>query len=163
MKILNSMAFSFVRFLLPVGMALLISSCSEEKSEPLPELPPVELPKDVTGLYSGSIPCDDCTMKALRITLNEDSTVNAVQTRVTDSMQVDSLKGVFSVVDSSIRIVLPSASESADSVHWNFKRSASGNLVYMNSAGQFYEDENGRRAELFRIMTAPVQKSKDPK
>lgn len=33
----------------------------------------------------------------------------------------------------------------------------------MNSAGQFYEDENGRRAELFRIMTAPVQKSKDPK
>lgn len=161
MKFFNSMVFSFAKFVLPVGMIFLMSSCSEEKKESLPDLPPIELPKDVSGLYSGSMPCDNCSIKMIRLTLKEDSTANVVQTIVSDAMLVDTLNGVFVVTDSSVRIVLPIASGAADSVHWNFKRSKSGNLMYMNSAGEVYENKNGDRAELIRILNVPAQKAKD--
>jgi len=160
MKVLNSMAF--VRWACPLLIAFAISACSEdEKSAPLPDLPPIELPKDVPGLYSGSMPCDDCTAKMIRMTLNADSTADVVQTIVRDSMKVDSLKGFFVVSDSTLKVVLPVAPGSSDSSHWNYKRSKSGNLTYLNSAGAVYEDKDGNRAELIRIFKVPVVKTKE--
>lgn len=140
------------------GMAFAFSACSnDEKSEPLPELAPIDLPKDVAGLYSGSLPCDDCTARMVRMTLKADSTAEVVQTIVKDSMTVDSLKGTYAVSDSILKVTL--AVDDAN-MHWSYKRSASGNLTFLNSAGSVYEDENGKRWELIRIFKAPAKEAK---
>jgi len=160
MKILNSMAI--VKWACPLLAAFVISACSEEeKPAPLPDLPSIDLPKDVPGLYSGSMPCDDCAAKMVRMSLNADSSADVVQTVVRDSMKVDSLKGVFSVTDSTLKVILPVAAGSSDSVHWNYRRGTSGNLIYLTSAGSIYEDKDGNRAELIRIFKVPVAKAKE--
>lgn len=155
------MVFSFAKMACVCLAPFVLSACSEEKSEPLPDLPPVELPKDVPGLYSGSMPCDDCTVRMIRMTLNSDSTADVIQTIVRDAMVIDSLKGSYVVTENAVKVVLPAASGSSDSVHWNYMRSASGNLVYMNSAGSVYEDKDGNRSELIRILKVPVTKAKE--
>ena len=87
------------------AVALLVA-CSEEKSEPLPDLQPVEIPKDVPGLYSGRLPCDDCTSRMVRMTLSEDSSVVATQLTLRDTMVTDTLRGSYVVADSTIKISL---------------------------------------------------------
>ena len=113
----------------------------------MPDLPPIEIPKDVPGLYSGSLPCDDCTSRMVRMTLGEDNSVEAIQLILKDSMTTDSLKGTYSVTDSTIKITL-----AGDKGHWNFKRAKFGNLQYMTAAGTVYEDKDGMTAELIRIF-----------
>ncbi|MCQ2102160.1 MAG: copper resistance protein NlpE [Fibrobacter sp.] len=157
MKISESMVFHVVKMASPILAAVLICACSEEKSEPLPDLPAIELPKEFTGLYSGSMPCDDCTARMIRMNLNEDSTASVVQTLVRENMLVDTLKGSYAVsADSVIKVTLVSAN--GDNVHWNYKRSKSGNLTYLNSAGSIYEDRDGNKFDLIRILKAPVVK-----
>lgn len=154
MKIFDSMAFRFLKMACPMLAAISLSACSEEKAEPLPDLPPIELPKDVPGLYSGNLPCDDCTIRMIRMELKADSTAEVVQTKVRDAMQVDTLMGVYVVTDSALKVTLPMSQGSADSIHWGYKRSKSGNLTYLNSTGSIYEDGDGNRFELIRIFKA---------
>ena len=130
----------------------LFVACSEEKSEPLPDLPPVEIPKDVPGLYSGRLPCDDCTSRMVRMTLSEDSSVVATQLTLRDTMVTDTLRGTYVVTDSSIKISL-----SDNQLHWNFKRIKFGNLRYMTSAGVPYEDKDGLHADFIRIYKASLK------
>lgn len=138
------------KFLFSLCTVALLVACSEEKSEPLPDLPPIEIPKDVPGLYSGRLPCDDCTSRMVRMTLLEDNSVEAVQLTLRDTMATDSLKGTFVVSDSTIKVSL-----SNDKIHWNFKRIKFGNLRYMTSAGVLYKDKDGLHADLIRIFKAP--------
>lgn len=133
--------------------AFVLIGCSEEKQEPLPELPPIEIPKDLTGLYSGRLPCDDCTAKMVRMTLSEDKSVEVVQTVVKDTLEVDTLRGTFVAGDSTIKVELADKS-----IHWNFLRGKFGNLSYMTSAGTVYEDKDGLRAELIKIFKVKVSK-----
>ena len=130
----------------------LFVACSEEKSEPLPDLPPVEIPKDVPGLYSGRLPCDDCTSRMVRMTLAEDNSVVATQLTLRDTMVTDTLRGSYVVTDSAIKISL-----SENQVHWNFKRIKFGNLRYMTSAGVPYEDKDGLHADFIRIYKCPLK------
>lgn len=134
-----------MKFLFLLGIAALVAACSEEKSERLPDLPPVETPREVPGLYSGRLPCDDCTAKMARVTLAEDMTVSVVQTVVRDSMEVDTLAGTYAVTDSAVKITL------ANGIHWNYKRVKYGNLRFMTSAGVPYEDKDGLHADLIKI------------
>ena len=158
MKMLKSMVFPVARVALPILAVLLMTACEEdEKSDPLPNLPPIEIPKDVPGLYSGSLPCDDCTSRMVRMTLGEDSTVEAIQLILRDTMETDSLKGTYSVTDSTIKVTL-----AGDKGHWNFKRVKFGNLQYMTAAGTVYEDKDGMKAEMIRIFkVAPKSVAKD--
>lgn len=133
--------------------AAFFSACTEEKKEPLPDLPPVELPKGISGLYSGSLPCDDCTARVVLMTLKDDNSVEAVQTTVKETAVVDTLKGTYSVTDSTIKVSL-----SENSIHWGFKRIDSGNLSYLTSAGTVYEDENGMHADFMKIYKVPLTK-----
>ena len=130
----------------------LFVACSEEKSEPLPDLPPVEIPKDVPGLYSGRLPCDDCTSRMVRMTLAEDNSVVATQLTLRDTMVTDTLRGSYVVTDSAIKISL-----SENQVHWNFKRIKFGNLRYMTSAGVPYEDKDGLHADFIRIYKSTLK------
>lgn len=132
--------------------ALFVSACSEEKKEPLPDLPPIELPKDVPALYSGSLPCDDCKARMVQMTLKEDMSVVAVQTIIKETSVMDTLKGTYVVTDSTIKVSL-----SDNSTHWDFKRIGSGNLSYMTSAGTVYEDADGMTADFIKIYR-PVSK-----
>lgn len=143
--------FSFIAlWTLPLLATVSFVACgSEEKSEPLPDLPPIEIPKDVYGLYSGRLPCDDCTSRMVRMTLGEDNTVEAVQVILRDTMTTDTLKGTYVVTDSTIKVSL-----SEDKMHWNFKRAKFGNLTYLTAAGTVYEDEDGMTADLIHIFKA---------
>ena len=147
----SNTVFSFVaKCSLSFFAAFSLIACEEEqKSEPLPDLPPIEIPKDVPGLYSGSLPCDDCTSRMVRMTLGEDSSVEAIQLVLRDTMETDSLKGTYTVTDSTIKVAL-----AGDKGHWNFKRAKFGNLQYMTTAGTVYEDKDGMKAEMIRIFKA---------
>lgn len=139
------------------GVASIFVACSEEKSEPLPDLPAIDLPKEVPGFYSGTLPCDDCKIRMVQMTLGEDSSVTAVQTVFKESAVVDTLKGTYVVTDSAIKVFL-----SGNSLNWNFKRISSGNLSYMTSAGTVYEDENGATADFIRIYKKKLAKVNQP-
>jgi len=143
--------FSFIAlWTLPLLATVSFVACgSEEKSEPLPDLPPIEIPKDVYGLYSGRLPCDDCTSRMVRMNLGEDNAVEAVQVILRDTMTTDTLKGTYLVTDSTIKVSL-----SEDKMHWNFKRAKFGNLTYLTAAGTVYEDEDGMTADLIHIFKA---------
>lgn len=123
----------------------LFVSCSEEKSEPLPDLPPVEVPADVFGFYSGRMPCDDCQQRVLDVELFKDGTAQVVETVAKESIQVDTLRGSFTFADSIVKMSL-----SDNSIHWMFKRDKVGNLSYM-TLGDVYRDEDGVKAVLVRF------------
>jgi hypothetical protein len=146
------------KFLFSLCAAALFVACSEEKSEPLPDLPPIEIPKEVPGLYSGGLPCDDCTSRMVRMTLAEGSSVDVVQLTLRDTMETDTLKGTYVVTDSAIKVSL-----SEDKIHWNFKRIKFGNLRYMTSAGTEYQDKDGLHADLIKIFKVPSKHATKPK
>lgn len=157
MKNFSSSVRSLVKGAALVATTLFLFDCSEEKTEPLPDLPAIELPKELPGLYSGRMPCDDCKVKMIRLTLNEDMSAEVVQTRVQDTLITDTLKGSYVVTDSTVKVSL-----SDNSIGWNYKRGASGTLSYITSAGTLYEDENGMHADLIRIFKAPVTVKENP-
>lgn len=119
--------------------------CSEQKSEPLPDLPPVEIPADVYGFYSGQMPCDDCDRRIVDMDLLSDGTVLAVQTTVKGTAQVDTLRGTFVYADSIVKMDL-----SDKTVHWDFKRDKVGNLAYMKQ-GDVFRDADGMKAVMVRF------------
>lgn len=123
----------------------LFVACSEEKSEPLPDLPPVEIPATVFGYYSGRLPCDDCKLLKVDMDLFEDGKVLAVRTKVLDSVFVDTLRGTFVYADSIAKI-----SFSDNAIHWAFKRDRVGNLAFMK-AGDIYRDADGLKAVMVRF------------
>ena len=133
-----------------VACAMLFVACSEEKTEPLPKLPEVEIPQEITGLYTGRLPCDDCKTKMVRINLKDDRTAEVVETRVKDTLVTDTLKGSYEVADSLIQV-------SIDKVHWKFKRIKFGNLAFLAGNGKPYLDENGMSVELVHIFKAPAR------
>ena len=141
------MVLPVARMALPLLAVFALMACEEEKSAPLPDLPAIEIPKDVPGLYSGRLPCDDCTSRMVRMTLGEDNSVEAIQLVLKDTMETDSLKGTYAVTDSTIKVTLE-----GDKGHWNFKRAKFGNLQYMTAAGTVYEHKDGMTAELIRIF-----------
>ncbi len=119
--------------------------CSEEKPEPLPELPPVEIPTDVFGFYSGRMPCDDCKQRVLDMDLLKDGTAKVVESVMKDSLEVDTLRGTFTFADSIVKVNL-----SDNSIHWAFKRDRVGNLAYM-TLGEVYRDADGMKSVLVRF------------
>ena len=123
----------------------LFVACSEEKSEPLPDLPPVEIPATVFGFYSGRLPCDDCKLLKVDMDLFEDGKVLAVRTKVLDSLLVDTLHGTFVYADSIAKVDFAN-----DSLHWAFKRDKVGNLAFMK-AGDVYRDADGLKAVMVRF------------
>ena len=122
-----------------------LAGCSEEKSEPLPDLPPVEIPSDVFGYYSGRMPCDDCKQRVLDMDLFKDGSVQVVETVAKDSIRSDTLRGTFTFADSVVKVNL-----SDNSIHWAFKRDKVGNLAYM-TLGEVYRDADGMKAVLVRF------------
>lgn len=119
--------------------------CSEEKREPLPDLPPIEIPAEVYGYYSGRMPCDDCQQRGVAMDLLNDGSALVVETVLKDSAQVDTLRGTFTYADSILQLNL-----SDNSIHWTFKRDKVGNFALMKS-GSVYRDENGMKAVLVRF------------
>lgn len=128
-------------------------ACSKEKSEPLPDLAPIEIPKDVFGKYSGRLPCDDCDTKIVRMTLEKDGNAVAEITKVLDSLKSDTAYGTYIVTDSIIQVAL-----SNNTIRWNFKRGKFGNISFIAANGEVYKDANGMRADFIRVYKTPKQK-----
>ena len=154
MKMSKFVVLPVARMALPLLAIFTLVACEEEKkSEPLPPLSPIEIPKDVPGLYSGSLPCDDCTSRMVRMTLAEDSSVTVVQNIMTDSVKSDTLSGKFSIDSGKVAVVL------SEGTHWNFQVEKSGALSLLTGAGTVYQDENGMKVDLIRILNVPSQKN----
>lgn len=140
--------------LVVLAFCLGMFACSEEKSEPLPELPRVEVPSELAGQYSGQLPCDNCKALIIRSVFAADSSVSVVRTIVMDTMAVDTLQGTYEVSsDSIITMSLPNWRT------WKFKRNAMGNLELLNNDGQVYLNEDGLKNELVRIFTMPKMRA----
>ncbi|MBQ3714871.1 MAG: copper resistance protein NlpE N-terminal domain-containing protein [Fibrobacter sp.] len=139
--------------LVVLAFCLGLFACSEEKSEPLPELPRVEVPAELAGQYSGQLPCDNCKALIVRVVLAADSGVTIIRTTVMDSMSVDTLQGKYEMgADSVITFALPKWR------NWNFKRNSLGNLELLTNDGQVYLNEDEVKCELVRIFTMPKMK-----
>ena len=123
----------------------LIVGCSEQKSEPLPDLPPVEIPTDVFGFYSGRLPCDDCNQRIVEMDLSNDGKVVAIESILRDSVKVDTLRGTFVYADSVVKVSL-----SDNTLQWAFKQDRVGNLALMKF-GDVYRDAEGMKAVLVRV------------
>ena len=130
----------------------LVVGCSKEEPAPLPDLPKIEVPEGLIGLYSGRLPCDNCKARMVRMVLAEDSTVSFVQTFVTDTMKTDSLRGKFTVDSGKVSI------EVENGIHLKFLVEKSGALYMLTGAGTVYEDEDGMKADLIRIYNVPKVK-----
>ena len=130
---------------LAVLLCGLFLGCSEQKSEPLPDLPPVEIPADVFGFYSGRLPCDNCNQRIVDMDLFNDGKVVAVETILKDSVHSDTLRGTFVYADSIVKVSL-----SDNSIRWDFKRDKVGNLAFMK-LGDIYRDSDGLKAVLIRF------------
>lgn len=138
-------------------MGLLLAGCSKEEPAPLPELPKVEIPETLVGLYSGRLPCENCKARGVRMELAEDSTLLFVQTLMTDTVKVDSLRGKYSFGDGKVSVVLD------DGLRLNFAVDKYGALSMLTGAGTVYLDENGMKADLIKIITAPKKKEGEVK
>ena len=130
--------------------------CSEEKSERLPDLPPVEIPADVFGFYSGRLPCDDCKLRAVDMDLFKDGNVQVLQTILKDSVQTakdsartDTLRGSFVYADSVVKMLV-SKDTAQGMLYWTFKRDKVGNLAFMKS-GSVYRDADGMKYVMVRF------------
>ena len=130
---------------LAVLLCGLFLGCSEQKSEPLPDLPPVEIPADVFGFYSGRLPCDNCNQRIVDMDLFNDGKVVAVENILKDSVHSDTLRGTFVYADSIVKVSL-----SDNSIRWDFKRDRVGNLAFMK-LGDVYRDSDGLKAVLIRF------------
>jgi len=143
------MKFRLVALAICIGLL----ACSEQKSEPLPELPRMEIPSELAGLYSGQLPCDNCKALIVRVVLSADSGVTMVRTQVMDTIVVDTLQGSYAMgADSVITFSMPAWR------NWNYKRNSMGNLELLNGSGQVYLNEDGLKCELIRIFTMPKMK-----
>lgn len=138
-------------------MGLFLAGCNKEEPAPLLDLPKVEIPEGLVGLYSGRLPCENCKARVVRMELAEDSTVLFVQTLVADTMKTDSLKGRFSVSSGKVSIELDGAPRLI------FLVEGSGALSMLTGAGTVYEDENGMKADLIRIYSVPKGKEEEGK
>ena len=134
-------------FLIAVSCCVFFVGCSKEEPAELPALKPVELPKNTEGFYSG---------RMVRLGLAEDSSAVLVQTVVTDSMKVDTLKGTYSVEGGIVSIAL------SEGTGMKFLRDSLGNMALLTGAGTVYEDADGVKAELVRILK-PLTKKAQPK
>ncbi len=131
------------------SLSLLAGCSQEEKSAPLPDLPKVELPKGLAGLYSGRLPCENCKARMVRLELAEDSTVVAVESVLTDTTKTDTLSGKYSAADGKVSVELGNGAK------WNFVVGKSGALSLLTGAGTVYKDENDMPADLIRIINKP--------
>jgi hypothetical protein len=143
-------------FLIAVSYCVFFVGCSKEEPKPLPPLEKVALPESVIGMYSGKLPCDNCKARMVRLVLAEDSSVSAVQTVVTDSMKTDTLKGTFSVNGDVLSLSIPDVE-----MNLKFKRDSLGNMALMTGAGTIYEDADGMKFDMIRILV-PMKKPAQP-
>lgn len=140
----------FTGLLVGLFSGAMLAGCSqEEKSAPLPDLPKVELPEGLAGLYSGRLPCENCKVRMVRLELAEDSSVIAVETVLTDTAKSDTLSGKYSAADGKVSVELGNGTK------WNFVVGNSGALSLLTGAGTVYKDENDMPADLIRIINKP--------
>lgn len=136
-------------------MGLFLAGCEKEAEKPaaLPELPKVEIPEGVVGFYAGRLPCDNCKMKMVRMELLADSSVSVVQSIMTDSVKTDTLAGKFAMDSGKVAVTL------SEGTHWKFQVEKSGALSLLTGAGTVYQDENGMKVDLIRILNVPSKKN----
>ena len=135
---------------------VMLGACSQEEKAPLPDLPKVELPEGLVGLYVGRLPCDNCKARMVRMELAQDSSVSVVETVIVDTAKADSLKGRFSQVEGKVVVALDNGAK------WNFQVGNSGALSLLTGTGEVYRDENGMPADLIRIINKPKVEGEKP-
>lgn len=137
-----------------LSAAVLFMGCSKDEPASLPPLKKIETPEGIVGLYSGRLPCDSCKVNMVKVELKEDSSAVVVQSiaqgATLDSIKTDTLQGTYSLSEDKLTMVL-----SNGLVRWVFQKGSYNSFSLLTGAGTVYTDQEGFKAELIRIYSAP--------
>jgi hypothetical protein len=137
-----------------LSAVVLLVGCSKDEPAPLPPLKKMEMPESIVGLYSGRLPCDNCKANMVKVELKEDSSAVVVQSiaqgTTLDSIQTDTLQGTYSLLEDKLTMVL-----SNGQIRWVFQKGSYNSFTLLTGAGTVYTDQEGFKAELIRIYSAP--------
>lgn len=112
----------------------------------LPKLSPIKIPEGVVGLYIGTLPCDECETRRIRMEL--DSNGNAQIEEFFFSAKPDTLKSSATFRDSADYILV----RFDDGKRFmNFLKRGGTSLEYLNAEGKPYEDSE-EPYRLIRIL-----------
>ncbi len=112
----------------------------------LPKLSPIKIPEGVVGLYIGTLPCDECETRRIRMEL--DSNGNAQIEEIFFSAKPDTLKSSATFRDSADYILV----RFDDGKRFmNFLKRGGTSLEYLNAEGKPYEDSE-EPYRLIRIL-----------
>ncbi|MEE1067674.1 MAG: hypothetical protein UHC59_00200 [Fibrobacteraceae bacterium] len=128
-------------------VSLLFFACSSEEKQPLPDLPKIEKPKGVAGLYAGRLPLENA--KAHQIQLQLDSIGNAF---LTERILYDSLEtrlDTLTYQDSSSVLIFKFKSSAKV---WKFKQTSDLQYVFLNPTGEPFLDADSNFYTLFRML-----------
>lgn len=112
----------------------------------LPKLAPIKIPEGVAGLYIGTLPCDECDTRRIRMEL--DSSGRAQIEEILFSAKPDTLKSSATFKDSADYVLV----RFYDGKRFmNFLKRGGTSLEYLNIEGKPYEDSEGPY-RLIRIL-----------
>lgn len=115
----------------------------------LPKLSPIEVPEGVSGLYFGTLPCDECDSRRIRMEL--DSNGGAQIEEIFLKEKPDTLKSLATYADSADVITV----RFADGKRFmNFQKRGGTSLEFLNADGKPYENAE----EPYRLIRILKQK-----
>ncbi|HOG69367.1 MAG TPA: copper resistance protein NlpE N-terminal domain-containing protein [Fibrobacteraceae bacterium] len=143
------------KILFLLGLALLFTSCDGEKKneQKLPPLKAIEIPKTISGLYAGELPCDDCKKKQVKVQLDSLGEALVEEFFIQDSITKVLSKATY--VDSAETVTLLFKETNKK---WVFKKEGSLSLVYLDLSGKPYYMESGIAYQMLKILNKPVKK-----
>lgn len=136
---------------------LLVFACSsevekgkkiEEDLKALPKLSPIEIPEGVVGTYVGNLPCDECDVRRVKMTL--DSAGRASIEEIFVSGTQDTVKSSAAYKDSSGFIVVRFDDGKR---FFSFQKNKGTSLLYLRE-GKVYLDETEEPYQLLRLLNA---------
>ncbi len=118
----------------------------EEDLKALPKLSPIEIPEGTVGTYVGSLPCDECDVHRVKMTL--DSAGRALIEEIFVSDESDTLRSSAAYKDSSGFIIVRFDDGKR---FFCFQKNKGTSLFYLRN-GKVYTDETEEPYQLLRLL-----------
>lgn len=120
----------------------------EETLKSLPKLAEIQVPEGVEGVYVGMLPCDECDIHRVRMTLDSAGKA-AVQEVFISSAGEDTVKSSATYIDSAEFVAVRFDD---DRRFFRFQKHKGTSLYYLNRDGNVYLDETEEPYQLLRLL-----------
>ena len=122
----------------------------EEDLKALPKLAPVQIPEGVAGSYVGTLPCDECDLRRVKMNLDGDGNAFIEEFLFRRNEKTDTLQNRATYKDSAEFILV--RFENANRF-FAFQKSNGTSIVYLNVEGKPYLDDTEEPYRLLRILS----------